>query len=86
MITIYSTDTEGRLYTDPKQHFFIDAPLLRERAVILRTRAILNQIAQLLGYDTYSSLCSSAVCHGVTEPVLMDWILSGTIADNMKGV
>lgn len=86
MITIYSADSAGRLFTDPKKHFFIDADLLRERATILRTRAVLNRIAQILGYDSYESLSTSAVCRGITADVLMKWILSGTIADNMKGV
>ena len=86
MITIYSVDSKGRLYTDQKQHFYVDADLLREKAVALRSAVILDQIARCLGFPTFDALRTTAVCRGVTEPTLMNWILSGTITENMKGV
>jgi len=46
MITIYSVDAEGRLFTDPKQHFYVDAEVLRKKATLLRTYAVLDQIAR----------------------------------------
>jgi len=86
MITIYSADAAGRLFTDPKQHFYVDADLLREKAVALRSAVILDQIARCLGFPTFNALRTTAVTRGITEPTLMRWILSGTIAENMKGV
>ena len=86
MITIYSADAAGRLFTDPKQHFYVDADLLREKAVALRSAVILDQIARCLGFPTFDALRTSAVTRGITEPTLMRWILFGTIAENMKGV
>lgn len=83
MITIYSADS-GRLYTDPKKRAYIDSDLLKEKAVILRTEAVLNRIAILLGFRSFDSLRSHTRCCGVTEDVLMNWILSGEIADRLN--
>lgn len=84
MIMIYSTDSNGRLFTDPKQHFYVDADLLREKAVALRTVAVLNQIAARLGYPSFDALDTFARCRGVTHDSLMRWILSGTVAENVS--
>ena len=62
MIKIYSTDAEGRLFTDSKQHFYIDAELLREKARITRTEYLLNQIANRLGYRSFEELDTFLRC------------------------
>ena len=64
MITIYSVDTEGRLFTDPKQHFFIDAALLQEKATAKRIQLTLDKIAALLGYKNGDDLTTYLTCSG----------------------
>ena len=86
MITIYSVDADGRLFTDPKQHFYVDAEVLRKKATLLRTYAVLDQIARRLGYRSFDSLRTSAITRGITDAVLLRWILAGTAANNLKGV
>lgn len=83
MITIYSVSGE-KLFTDRKEHFYIDADLLKEKAIAVRTDAILNRIAQLLGFPTMDALRTHTRSRGVTEENLMNWILSGQIADNLN--
>ena len=85
MITIYSTDGD-RLYTDPKQRFYIDAELLREKARLTRTEYLLNQIAQRLGYKSFSELDTFLSCSGVTADVLESWILSGNIVQSFTSM
>lgn len=85
MITIYST-SEGKLFTDRKEHFYIDAELLMEKAIAVKTATILNRIAQALGFQSMDSLRTYTRCKGVTEEVLMDWILSGKIADALHAI
>ena len=85
MITIYST-SEGKLFTDRKEHFYIDAELLKEKAIAVKTAAILNRIAQTLGFQSMDSLRTYTRCKGVTEELLMDWILSGKIADALHAI
>ena len=80
MITIYSTDGE-KLFTDPKRRAYIDADLLTDRAYYTRQRYLLDQIAVVLGFDSFDSLRTSMVAQGVTDTVLMNWILSGRIAE-----
>jgi hypothetical protein len=76
MITIYSVDTEGRLFTDPKQHFFIDAALLQEKATAKKIQFTLDQIAARFGYKSGEELTSSLACAGY---VVNDLILSGNL-------
>ena len=83
MITIYSVSGE-KLFTDRKEHFYIDADLLNEKAVAVRTDAILNRIAQLLGFPTMDALRTNTRSRGVTEETLMNWILSGQITTVMN--
>lgn len=85
MIMIYSTDGE-KLFTDPKQHFYIDAELLREKARLTRTEYLLNQIAQRLGYKSFSELDTFLSCSGITADVLESWILSGNLAQNLTAM
>lgn len=86
MITIYSADAEGRLYTDPKQHYYIDADLLREKARLVRTEYLLNQIAKRLDYKSFDSLDTFLRCSGVTAETRDSWILSGTLAQNASRI
>ena len=79
MITIYST-TAGKLFTDPKQRAYIDAELLQEKAIAVRTAAVLDRIAAILGYQSFDALDTYARCNGVTRDVLIRWILSGEIS------
>jgi hypothetical protein len=74
MIMIYSTK-DGRLYTDEKQHFYLDEELLREKALATRTEYLLNQIARTIGFKDYSEMVVSFLAQGVTEEVLKGWIL-----------
>ena len=83
MITIYSADSEGRLFTDPKQHFYLDAALLQEKAYYLRRQYLLDQIAQCLGYDSFDALDTYLRCSGVTAGVRDAWIASGNLAENL---
>lgn len=83
MIMIYSVDSDGRLFTDPKQHFYIDADLLRERAAIRKEQAILDRIAAILGWPDFDSLDTYGRCSGIAPDTLMDWIRTGTVASNL---
>lgn len=83
MITIYST-ADGKLFTDPKERAYIDAELLFEKKIAVKREAILNEIAQTLGYTSIDALRTFTRCHGVTESTLIDWILTDAIADNLK--
>lgn len=83
MITIYSTDSEGRLFTDPKQHFFLDSQLLREKAYYLRRQHLLDEIAKRLGYKDSGSMIAFLRCSGVTADVLEAWIDSGNLAQKL---
>jgi len=64
MITIYSVDTEGRLFTDPKQHFFVDAELLQEKATAKKIQSTMDQIAARFGYKSGDSLVTYLACSG----------------------
>ena len=77
MITIYSTDAEGRLFTDPQQRFFIDAELLQEKKTALRIQALLDQIAVRVGYKSGDELTTSLTCFGYEVDKL---IRSGNLA------
>lgn len=77
MITIYSVDTEGRLFTDPKQHFFVDAALLQEKATALKIQATLDRIAALIGFKSGDELTTYLACSGY---VVDELILSGNLA------
>lgn len=79
MIIIHSVDSNGRLFTDKKQHFYIDADLLRERAAGIRERFLLDKIAVVLGWTSFDELDTFSRCNGATRDVLMYWILSGTV-------
>lgn len=83
MITIYSVDSEGRLFTDEKQHFYIDSKLLREKAAAVRTEYLLNRIAKAVGYKDFSSLDAYLRCSGITASTLESWILSGKLIENI---
>jgi hypothetical protein len=78
MITIYSVDTEGRLFTDPKQHFFIDAALLQEKATALKIQFTLDKIASRFGYKSGNELTTYLSCSGYNVNEL---ILSGNLAN-----
>lgn len=84
MITIYSVDDAGRLFTDPKQRAYIDASLLQEKAVAVKTAAVLDRIARVLGFDSFGYLDSFTRCRGITTDVLLDLITSGKIADVLR--
>lgn len=84
MIMIYSADENGNLYTDPKQRAYIDAEILRDRAVYTRTNYVLNRIAQIVGFRSYSEMETSLRCSGVTKEVLDYWVLSGTLVEKLK--
>ena len=77
MITIYSVDTEGRLFTDPKQHFYIDAALLQEKATAKKIQFTLDQIAALFGYKSGEDLTTYLTCSGY---IVDDLIRSGSLA------
>ena len=77
MITIYSVDTEGRLFTDPKQHFYIDAALLQEKATAKKIQSTLDQIGALFGYKSGDELTTYLACSGFN---VEDLILSGNLA------
>ena len=76
MITIYSVDNEGRLFTDPKQHFFIDAALLQEKATAKKIQTVLDEIAARFGYKTGGELTTYLTCSGYNVD---DLILSGNL-------
>ena len=78
MITIYSVDNEGRLFTDPKQHYFIDAALLQEKATAKKIQYTLDKIAALFGYKSGEYLTGYLTCSGHNVEKL---ILSGNLAD-----
>ena len=83
MIRIYST-ADGKLFTDPKQHFYIDADLLREKAYLIKRRYLLDQIAQCVGYRNYSDLDTFLVSRGITFRVRKEMIASGRVAELLK--
>ena len=64
MITIYSVDTEGRLFTDPKRHYYIDAALLQEKATAKRIQTAIDKIAALLGYKSGDEFLTYLTCSG----------------------
>ncbi len=76
MITIYSVDTEGRLFTDPKQRFFIDAQLLQEKATAKKIQTTLNKIAARFGYKSGDELTTYLACTGYNVD---DLIRSGNL-------
>ena len=78
MITIYSVDTDGRLFTDTKQHFFIDAALLQEKATAKKIHTTLDQIAIRFGYKSGNELTTYLACSGY---IVDDLILSGNLAN-----
>ena len=80
MIMIYSTDSEGRLFTDPKQHFYLDPKLLQEKAYYLRRQYLLNQIAENLGYSNFDNLKTYLRCRGVTAETLNTWIATESLS------
>lgn len=84
MIMIYSTDPDGRLFTDPKQHFYIDSELLQEKAYYLRRNYLLDQIAGCLGYKGFDDLNTHLRCSGVTQETLDAWIASGDLAKHLN--
>lgn len=84
MITIYSTDSEGRLFTDPKQHFYLDSKLLQEKAYYIRRRYLLDQIAECLGYSSFKSLDGFLRCSGVTAEVRDAWIASESLGEHLN--
>lgn len=84
MITIYSVDSDGRLFTDPKQRAYIDASLLQEKATAVKTAAVLDAIARVFGYRSFASLDAFTRCCGITQDVLMDLIISGKLADVLR--
>ena len=84
MITIYSTDSEGRLFTDPKQHYYIDSKLLQEKAYYTRRQRLLDQIAECLGYKDYDGLDTYLRCSGVSPETIDKLISSGNIIENLK--
>ena len=86
MITIYSADNAGRLFTDEKKHFYIDGELLREKAISSRIACTIDRLSVLLGYKSFSDLETFARCAGVTRSVLLAWIESGTIADKLRHI
>lgn len=77
MITIYSVDTEGRLFTDPKQHYFIDAALLQEKATAKKIESTLDKIAALVGFKSGNELTTHLACNGYNVDEL---IRSGYLA------
>ena len=77
MITIYSVDTEGRLFTDPKQHFYIDAALLQEKATAKKIESTLDQIAAWVGFKSGDQLTTYLACSGYNVDAL---ICSGNLA------
>ena len=77
MITIYSVDTEGRLFTDPKQHYFIDAALLQEKATAKKIETTLDKIAAHCGYKSGDELITYLACTGYNVEEL---ISSGNLA------
>ncbi len=79
MIVIYSTDTSGNLYTDPKQRAYITPGMLQEKALAVKISATLDNIARAIGYNSFDSLRTYTRCRGVTEDTLQSWILSGNI-------
>ena len=76
MITIYSVDTEGRLFTDPKQHYYIDSALLQEKATAKKIQATLDQIASRVGFTSGDELTCYLSCSGFNVD---DLILSGNL-------
>lgn len=85
MIKIYSADAEtGKLFTDEKQRFYLDAQLLRERRIAIRTEYLLDRIAKALGYKSHDEMMTSIRCSGVTQDTLDAWITSGKLIKNLK--
>jgi hypothetical protein len=84
MIRIFSADPEtGKLFTDEKKHFFIDSELLKEKALSLRTRHMLDKIAKSAGWTGADDMLSYLRCSGVTSETFDYWLLSGTLAENL---
>lgn len=81
MITIYSVDAEGRLFTDPKQRAYIDADLLREKAVAVKTAAVLDRIARHLGYRSFDIMHTCLSCCGLAYEDMMRLIYTGKIVE-----
>lgn len=81
MIIIHSVDHDGRLFTGEKQHFYIDADLLRERAAGIRERFLLDKIAAVLGWSSFDSLALSALTMGTTRSVLVSCIVNGNVPE-----
>jgi len=85
MITIYSVNPEtGALYTDKKQHFYIDADLLRERAIAIKTTHLLGRVAKIAGYGSRENMMTSLRCSGVTADVLESWIMTGKLTELLE--
>jgi len=78
MITIYSVDTEGRLFTDPKQHYFIDAALLQGKATTKKIEVMLDQIAARVGFKSGDELTTYLACSGY---IVNDLIISGNLVN-----
>jgi len=80
MIWIYSAEPDtGKLFTDPHQHYYIDAEILREHATRSREKYLLNRIAIEVGYNNYGELDTNARCNGVTPDILRWWIITGKL-------
>lgn len=85
MINIYSADPEnGILYTDEKQHYYIDGELLREKAMEIRTKYLLDEIAKAAGFAGYPEMDTFLRCSGITRETFDSWVASGTMAKNLN--
>lgn len=84
MIMIYSVDpATGALYTDKKQHFYIDAGILQEKAKATRAKYLKDRIAQAVGYPTFDAMDCYLRSIGVDPDVRDAWILDGTFAERI---
>lgn len=84
MIMIYSVDpATGALYTDRKQHFYIDAGILQEKAKATRAKYLKDRIAQAVGYPTFDALDCFLRSIGVGPDARDAWILNGTLAEHL---
>ena len=79
MIRIYFADAAGRLFTDEKRHFYVDAETLKEHATKCRIRAAQARLAARLGFSCWDSLTTSCACSGVSSETLYEWIASGNL-------
>ena len=83
MITIYSVDTEGRLFTDPKQHYYIDAALLQEKATAKKIQATMDKIAARFGYKNGDELITYLTCSGYNvDGLIRSWNLVPVLTRN----